>query len=373
MSLAVPEDRDAAPGGACDGCLARAWLLAALSGHLDRARGRIAELLALGEEELIGAVGGGRSAELRRRLARFDAGPSRLRARAAGVELICGCQAAYPPRLRELPSPPAVLHVAGGAARLLAGVAADPVAIVGARAASPYGASVARMLGRGLAAAGLGVLSGLAVGIDSAAHQGALAADQGAPTVAVLPGPAGRAYPPANRRLHRRILAAGNAVSELPPGTPVRGWMFPARNRIIAALAAMTVVVEAGERSGALITARVAAELGRPVGAVPGQVTAPQARGSNALLKSGAELVRGAQDVLDLLYGTGTRPAPEDPRPRLDGEPAAVLAAIARGHDTLAALNRRGVLGADGLAALAALELEGYVRRGPGGRYVPVP
>ncbi len=372
MRAAVAPGAGGIASGACDRCLARAWLLSALSGHLDRARSRIAELLALEDEELIAAVGGRRRAGLRRQLARFEAASARRAAAGAGLELICRCESEYPPRLRELPSAPAVLHVAGGASRLIAAVAGDPVAIVGARAASPYGAGVARSLARGLAAAGVSVISGLATGIDSAAHSGALAGED-APTVAVLPGPANRAYPRANRRLHRRVTTVGSAISELPPGAQTRGWMFPARNRIIAALAAMTVVVEAGARSGALVTARFATGLGRPVGAVPGQLTAPQARGTNALLRDGALLIRGAQDVLDVLFEAGTRTAPEDQRPPLPPELSSLLGAIGRGEDTLGALDRSGIPGRRGLAALAALELAGYIQRGAGGRYIVVP
>jgi DNA processing protein len=277
-----------------------------------------------------------------------------------------------------------VLHVVGGLDRFLSGARADPVAVVGARAASPYGSGVAGSLGRGLAASGLTVISGMAAGIDAAAHAGALNARPtgGEPpagagevpvTVAVLPGPADRPYPRANRRLYRALCVVGVAVSEVPPGSRLRSWMFPARNRIIAGLAGMTVVVEAGERSGSLVTARFARELGRPVGAVPGQVTAPQALGSNLLLKDGATLVRGAQDVLDELLQTGSRVAPVDHRPQLTPELSGLLEAIGAGHDTAGALSRRGLLGDRALAALATLELSGYIRRGAGGRYGVVP
>ena len=211
-------------------------------------------------------------------------------------------------------APPAVLHVAGGLERLLELVAADPVAIVGSRRASPYGLDVARSLGRGLAFSGITIVSGMALGIDSAAHAGAL--DAGRPTVAVLPASADRPYPAGKRLLHRRIVATGAAVSELGPGPGVRRWMFPARNRIIAALAAMTVVVEAGERSGALLTAGLARRLDLPVGAVPGRVTTPQAAGPNALLAGGAGVVRGPQDVLDHLFGAGARAAGRSPAAR---------------------------------------------------------
>jgi DNA processing protein len=148
--------------------------------------------------------------------------------------------------------------------------------------------------------------------------------------------------------------------------------MFLARNRIIAALAAMTVVVEAGEYSGALVTARLARELERPVGAVPGRVTAPQAAGPNGLLAAGARVVRGPQDVLDHLFGAGVRRA-ADARPRPPVELRALLAAVADGHDTIAALTRVGFEPERGLTGLAALELGGYLRRAPGGRFTVAP
>jgi DNA processing protein len=230
---------------------------------------------------------------------------------------------------------------------------------------------VARSLGAALGRAGVTVLSGMAHGIDSAAHVGALDAE--APTIAVLPGPADRPYPASRRGLHRRVVATGAVVSELPPGTPVRRWMFPARNRIIAALAAMTVVVEAGERSGSLVTAGFAQQLARPVAAVPGQITRPQAAGSNALLAGGATVVRGPQDVLDALFGVGVRAAADDDRPELTDELALLLAGLADGHGTSTALVRAGYEPEEGLAALASLELAGYVRREGGGRYAVIP
>lgn len=356
---------------ACDRCLTRAWLLAAVAGHLDQARGRIELLLALSDAELIAAVGGRRADELGRRIERFDAGAARGRAREAGLEPICRCDPAYPPRLVALAGPPAVLHVAGGLDRFLALAGGDPVAIVGARRASRYGLEVARSLGRGVACTGVTVISGMALGIDSVAHAGALSVD--GPTIAVLPGSAHRPYPASGQALHRRIVASGVAVSELPPGVAVRRWMFPARNRIIAGLAAMTVVVEGSERSGALLTAAFARGLERPVGAVPGRITSPLGAGPNALLARGALLVRGPQDVLDALFGAGVRVALADQRAPPSPELRGLLGAIADGHDTAGALARAGVAPDEGLAALAELELAGYIRREPGGRFAVLP
>jgi DNA processing protein len=211
----------------------------------------------------------------------------------------------------------------------------------------------------------------MASGIDSAAHRGALAVR--GPTIAVLPGSADKPYPRSSAGLHRQVLECGSAVSELPGDVDVRSWMFLARNRIIAGLAAMTVVVEAAPESAALLTARHAAELGRPVGAVPGRVTTRQADGPHQLIRRGAHVICGAQDVLDLLFEAGSRIASFDDRPELDSDLRGLLAAIEEGHDTPGALLREGRLPREGLAALAALELAGYVRRGAGGRFTVVP
>jgi len=356
---------------ACDDCLARPWLLARLASHLDPVRGRVEELLALGGEELIEAVGGEHRDRVRRELDRFDPRDARAQLKAAGLHAVCRCDGSYPDRLQALARPPAVLHVGGDVQRFLELVDDDPVAIVGARRASNYGAEVARALARGLGAAGVTVVSGMALGVDAASHAGALAA--GAATVAVLPAGAERPYPAAKRALHRQIQAAGAAISELPPGTDVRRWMFPARNRLIAALTAMTVVVEASEKSGSLVTARVAGGLGRPIGAVPGRVTSPLAAGPNRLLASGAHVVRGPQDVLDQLFGAGVRTATPVDRPRLEPGLRDLLGAIADGTDTTAALQRAGLDPGEGLAALAELELGGYVRREQGGRFSVLP
>jgi len=350
---------------ACEDCLAYSWLLARLAAHLEHERARIEPALALGSAELIQALGGSGRAELRREHARFDADEARRRAAAAGLRQICRCDAGYPQVLTDLMAPPAVLHVGG---ELEFAADTDAVAIVGARRPSPYGLEVARSLGRGLGAADVCVVSGMALGIDSAAHAGALAG--GGPTVAVLPCSPERAYPATKRALHRQILRRGAVLSELPPGTPVWRWMFPARNRIIAALSALTVVVEAGQRSGSLVTAAVAGRLGRTVAAVPGRVGSTLAEGPNGLLADGAKLVRHTQDVLDHLFGAGVRRALQaDRRPPLEPRLAKLLAAITAGNDTPRALTSCGFDTADGLAALAQLELTGYVRRGPGGRF----
>ena len=367
---------------ACDRCLARTWLLERLGGHLEVVRARIGELLALDDERLVAAVGGRDAAIVAQDHARFAAelaGESRSRSLAAGLELICRCDSGYPPSLLALAAPPAVLYIAGGADRLIALCSgeSDAVAIVGTRQVSMYGNDVATALGRGVGAAGVTVVSGMARGIDAAAHVGALAG--GGKTVAVLPGPADRPYPASKGRLFREIVAMGAAISEVGPGSAAWRWAMQARNRVIAGLAAMTVVVEAGVNSGALLTARVAADLCRPVGAVPGLVTNPKASGSNALLAAGATVVRGAQDVLDELFGAGVRKAATDARASPTPRQVALLAEIAAGRDTVAKLGTAADPRPSGtsvtvsrpdemLADVAALELAGWIRRGAGGR-----
>jgi DNA processing protein len=356
---------------ACDRCLARSWLIERLGGHLDNAGARAVDALALADGELIAAFAGNRQDEVQRELRQLDLAHLRKRAEWAGLELICRCDPAYPPRLRSLQSAPAVLHVAGDLERALALLEREVVAIVGSRRASGYGLDVARSLGRGLVASGITVISGMALGIDSAAHAGAVTA-HGA-TVAVLPGGADRPYPASRRALYNRIAASGAVISELPAGAAVRRWAPVARNRIIAALATMTVVVEARSGSGALLTAGWARELGRPLGAVPGRVTSELAAGPNGLIRSGATLIEGPQDVLDGLFGEGEVKYSGRARPALDEELERLLSAIEAGHDTLPALTHAGLGAERALAGLSELELMGYVRRGPGGRFEVAP
>lgn len=205
--------------------------------------------------------------------------------------------ARFPPRLKAIFDPPQSLYLRGSGEPGLLGRRA--VGVVGARSCSPYGAQVARMLGRELAAAGLVVVSGLARGIDGEAHRGAL--ESGGPTVGVLGCGIDRDYPAANASLSRRMEDGGLVVSEYEAGVEPAPWRFPARNRIIAGLCEAVVVVEARERSGALITADFALEEGREVFAVPGEITSALSVGSNALLRLGATPLTGSGDVLEAL------------------------------------------------------------------------
>jgi DNA processing protein len=356
------------PVVACDRCLRRTWLLGRLAAHVDYARERgtrLPLLLALPDDELAAALG---EPGLADEAAALDVEPLRERIVAAGLSADCSCGGHYPSALRLLPDRPAVLHSAGDRLGLQLLLEAPRVAIVGARRASAYGLEVARSLGRGLSAAGVTVISGLALGVDSAAHAGALEAE--GRTIAVLGAGADRADPPSRRALYARIVASGSVVSEFPPGMRARRWTFPARNRLIAGLAEVVVVIEAGVRSGSLITAAFAGDLGRDVGAVPGRITAPLAAGPNALIAEGAQVVRGAEDVLDLLHGVGERPV-VDPEAGLDADARRVLAAIGDGHDSLAALAQAGIPPDTAIGAIAELELAGRLVRGPDGRLLP--
>jgi len=355
---------------ACDEHLRRTWLLGRLDPHLDRQRARISDLLGLTDEDLIAAVGGSGRVEVQRDWRAWNSGAAlvaREEAARRGLTVICECDRRYPAALRDLDAPPAALHVAGDAARFQALCDQRPVAIVGSRRPSEYGASVAGSLGRSLAGAGTPVISGMAGGIDSHAHRGAL--EGGGATIAVLPGSADRPYPAAGRALHARIIGAGAVVSERAPGASTRRWTFTARNRIIAALSDLTIVVEARERSGSLVTAAFAEVLGRRLGAVPGMVTNPAAAGANRLLADGASVILSAQDALDAVYGVGVRGATVEQRPPLTECQARIVDAIAAGSDTPPALARSGISEMTCLVELAALEMAGWLRRGAGGRF----
>lgn len=360
---------------ACAQCLRRTWLVGQLADHLAKAHERFGALdsvLGLDDDELLAAVAGKAAPDFRAGLRRFRPDAARQAIRATGIAVACRHdEAGYPAALADLPDAPAILHVAGSPDRARKLLGAATAAVVGSRRATPYGLEVARTLGRGLSAAGVTVVSGMALGIDSAAHAGALEA--GGRTVAVLPGGVDIAYPACKRRLHRELTERAGAVSEMPLGLGPRRWCFPARNRLIAALSAVTVVVEAAERSGALITARLARDQGRDVGAVPGPVTSTRSRGTNDLLHDGAHVVRGAQDVLDLLFGAGAATVPAaDPAAGLEERLRSVLEAVGEGRDSVDALAGGPREAEAAMVALAELELLGHVRRGPGGRYVVV-
>jgi DNA processing protein len=265
-----------------------------------------------------------------------------------------------PELLRQIHDPPRTLYLRGSASADVLEHAA--VAVVGARACSPYGSQVARMLGRELAAAGLVVVSGLARGVDGEAHRGALEA--GGITVAVLGCGIDRDYPAAHAELAGRICERGLVVSEYEPGVEPAPWRFPARNRIIAGLAAATVIVEARERSGALITADFALEDGREVFAVPGEITSTLATGTNRLLGQGATPLTSADDVLELFgLAASQRPA----TPVLGADAASVVERLTEAAASADELARATGLAPGPLAAaLIELELAGLATEAEG-------
>ena len=297
---------------------------------------------------------------------------ARLRAEAAdaiahagrdAIAAVAWSDPAYPVALATIVDPPPVLWTRGR----IDALHAPAVAIVGSRAASQYALSIAHDLAHDLAACGLVVVSGLARGVDSAAHRGALAV--GGVTVAVLGSGVDVMYPPEHAPLAKQIDERGAVISELVPGTKPDAMFFPLRNRIISGLSRAVVVIEAGEKSGSLITARCALEQGRDVLAVPGNVLNGRNRGAHGLLRDGAKIVESADDILEELgmRGQGVArpaPAPSDP----------ILACLTPGEpsDLDAIAEATGLGTAKLLPRLFALELQGAVARIGGGRFVRI-
>ncbi len=295
------------------------------------------------------------------------------RAAARRLAMVPWADARYPPALAAIVDPPPLLWVRGQGEAL----DAPAVAIVGSRAGSPYALAVAERLAGDLASLGLTVVSGLARGVDSAAHRGALAAGS---TVAVLGSGADVIYPPEHGRLADEIAAHGAIVSELAPGTRPRKLFFPLRNRIISGVSRAVVVVEAGEKSGSLITARCALEQGRDVLAVPGNVLSDRNRGGHALIRDGARLVESARDVLEELglepaAGLRPRPGARASEGGADtGTPDPILTSLGPGEaaDIEALAARTGLAVTPLLTKLMELELAGLVARAGGGRFVRI-
>jgi DNA processing protein len=347
----------------CPDCLRRSRLLALLGPYIERlATGepgsRSPELLRLSNADLVAVAAPKVAGHLLSRIEALGEDELESELAAAGCWACCRHTDLYPPGLRDAADAPWAL-IARGDPSLLDGL--DPfaaVTVVGSRRATSYGREVARDLGRELAAAGLVVVSGLAFGIDACAHRGAV---DGGRTIAVLGCGPDVAYPAAHRSLWRRISETDLVLSELPPGAAPWRWTFPARNRIMAALGGMTVVVEAAARSGSLITADLAADLGRDLGAVPGPVNSRASAGPNNLLAGGACVVRDAQDVLDALLGPGARRL-DRTGPALEPTLAAALAAVESGASTCDAVaTSLDLSGPEAAATLARLELLGYL------------
>lgn len=288
----------------------------------------------------------------------------------------------YPQSLLTIPDPPVLLYVRGNPARL----GQPGLSVVGARSATAQGVANAEAFSHSLAGAGLAIVSGLALGIDAAAHRGALAAE--GTTIAVIGTGADRVYPAHNRALAHQIAAHGAIVSEYPLGTPPLPHNFPRRNRIIAGLGLGVLVVEAAVGSGSLITARLAADCGREVFAIPGSIHSPLARGCHRLIRDGAKLVETASDVLEELRWSGVtgermpiaRNTPQTARtlpaqaslapPPDDDQTRRVIDALGHDPTDLDTLATRSGLTLDALyAILLPLELDGHISRMPGGRF----
>jgi DNA processing protein len=300
--------------------------------------------------------------------ARTESDPDELLARvaAAGARAVTWDDPAYPARLRRVPLPPYLLYVRGNPALL----DTRAVAVVGTRRASAYGRRAAAEIAGQLAAAGVTIVSGLALGVDAVAHQAAL--DAGGATVAVLGCGVDIVYPERNRTLTGRIATEGALISEYPPSRPPDAGNFPARNRIVSGLSLATLVVEAGVKSGALITAGFALEQGGDVFAVPGSIFSPLSEGTNLLIANGAGVARSADDILAALdltraaeQNAARRSLPTDPTE------AALLLHLAAEPMHIDDLARAAGLGsADVARALTMMELKGLVQHTGGMRWV---
>lgn len=349
-------------------------------------------IFAAGRGALAAVVGGAAADAVLAAPARADIEPTLAWAGEAGNHILTLADAAYPRQLFDIADPPVLLYVKGEPALL----SRPGIALVGARSATAAGEANAEAFARALAEQGLVVVSGLALGIDAAAHRGAIAAGgAGAGTVAVIGTGIDRIYPARNAALARAIAAAGAVVSEFPLGTPPLQHNFPRRNRLIAGLAEGVLVVEAALGSGSLITARLATETGREVFAIPGSIHSPLSRGCHRLIRDGAKLVETAEDVVEELRGRlgwpalavaptasargrrrrGTEPAaPAEPPPQaalaLGDETSRVLDAIGHDPTDLDTIAARCGLTVDALyAILLPLELEGRLAKLPGGRF----
>ncbi len=330
-----------------------------------------ATLEKLGADKLAGALRGepaNLAAQLQATLEWLQAGADR---RVATLG-----DAAYPAALLDIEDPPLLLYMLGSLANepgLAANTMANSLAIVGSRNPTPQGEDNARQFARAFAGAGICVVSGLALGIDGAAHDGALLG--GGATIAVVGTGLDRVYPKKHLALAHRVAGRGMMISEFPLGTPPLMGNFPRRNRIISGLSRATLVVEAALQSGSLITARLAAEQGKDVFAIPGSIHSPQSRGCHALIKQGAKLVELAQDVLEELKlppaGASASTGSSGGAPPSADEPLdPVLAALGFDAATLDALQARTGLDTARLqASLLELELSGQVARLPGGLF----
>lgn len=320
--------------------------------------GDLAQALSASREELLAVPGIGPGAADALRGPRPDIAAERSRATRQGFRILTAGDAAWPEALGHPWDPPLAIYAEGAALP-----PSRSVAIVGTRRCTPYGAALARTMAADLARAGWWVVSGLAAGIDMAAHEGAL--EGGGPTAAVLGHGLDRTHPPGARGLRRRIVGTGCVLSEFPLGRPPDARTFPQRNRLVAALCRAVVVVETDLAGGSQITARFAGELGRTVCAVPGRADSPSSRGCHALIRDGATLVTGADEILEELGE-----APRAPR-HAAAVDAPELAPFAGGeaHDAESLASAAGLGVGAAAALLTRLEVEGRLRRRPDGRH----
>ncbi len=289
-----------------------------------------------------------------------------------GVEIISRLDKRYPAALKEIHDPPILLYVKGR----LPSESVPKVAVVGSRVASLYGIRTAETISRGLAEAGVAVVSGMAVGIDSAAHQGALSAD--GVTIAVLGGGLSRLYPHENKKMAQEIVKKGAVISEYPMEMSPRPAYFPIRNRIISGLSSAVLVVEAKQKSGALITVDLALEQGRDIFAVPGNVDSARSGGTNALLKEGAKLAMSADDILEELNikkvsapARGEKRKSSEPATNLSEEENKLLSLInSESAHVDSLIEHSGASASKTIAALSLLEIKGFLKQLPGKHYV---
>jgi DNA processing protein len=356
--------------GACAECRRRSWLLSDLSALLDYHRGdpaRLTELLALADEELIDALAGSRRDELKSTHRRLPAGRA---GGLAGGGVLCSHGSGWP-SLLHTGSAPRTLWLTSPPARFERLLQAPTVAILGGPGASPYGAEMAGALARGLAAAGVTIVAGLAGELARAAHRGVLEVEGG--SLAVAGDGIGSVRPAAAARVARDVARSGCVVSELAPGASGRGWGAVAAERTTATLGSVAVLVEAEASAAGLASAKSAVAGGRRLGAVPGPLTSRLSGGPHAMILEGATLIRDAEDALELLYAAH----PDGPRPEtgevehrtLEERLRRVLERVGAGEDTPERLTRGANDAGAVLAALGELEAIGLVRRLPGGRY----
>ena len=356
-------------GGACSDCQRRSWLLASLGAALDycsRRPERMLELLGLRDEELLRALAGSRAPQLRAAYERFDAAEL---AQAKCADPVCCHHPGYPPSLCR-PAAPRMLSVAGGRQRLRELSATPVIAIVGTARATDYGIQMAGSLSRGLAVSGLTIACSMADGIADAAIEGATRA--GGETIVVWPAGLDVACSARSRSRLAAVLECGCAISELTAGSAARRWTHIAAARTLAGLATIVVVVEAEASGHELVAARLARELEKGLAAVPGRVTSRASCGTHELLMSGAKLVRGPGDVLELLCLAEARSTPRRGKTgrALDPHLRATLEGVSDGLDTPQRLANGTRSAAEVLLSLSELELLGLVARGDGGRYV---